>query len=135
MRKKKRNGTSFALPLFAFLIPAVLLHAAPGEKKKPEPAAYGLVAGTVFQESGYALPERQHRPGSRSPARQRGGQGKEAETISDARGEFVFRVPAAPMRYTVKVTAKGFQPQQKSVTIQSEERIDVTFQLPPESKR
>jgi hypothetical protein len=46
----------------------------------------------------------------------------------------VFRVPASAMHYTLKVAAKSFQTQEKSVTVASEERVDVTFQLQPESK-
>jgi hypothetical protein len=38
------------------------------------------------------------------------------------------------MHYVVKVAAKGYQGQQKSVAVQGEERADVTFQLQPESK-
>jgi hypothetical protein len=34
----------------------------------------------------------------------------------------------------VKASAKGFQSQEKSATVSGEERVDVTFQLQPESK-
>ena len=100
MRKRKRNGISFTLPVLTFLILAVLLQAAPGEKRKPASAAYGLVGGTIFQESGYALsnadvvlvPDPQP---DRAPLKL-----KKLEAISDTRGEFAFRVPATPMQYT-----------------------------------
>ncbi|MBZ5610407.1 MAG: carboxypeptidase-like regulatory domain-containing protein [Acidobacteriia bacterium] len=133
MKRKKRSGTRLAFPLLALLV-AILPPAASAAKKKLAPAAYGLVSGTVFQESGYALPDADvvlipdPQPDS-APVKV-----KKLQAISDARGEFVFRVPPAPMRYTVTVTAKGFQVQQKSVTVQGEERVDVTFQLQAESK-
>lgn len=132
MKRKKRSGTKFAAAVA--LLAAILPPAASAEKKKLAPAAYALVSGTVFQESGYALPEAEvvltPEPQPDSPR----VKVKKLETVSDARGEFVFRVPAAAMRYTVSVTAKGYQPQQKPVNVQGEERVDVTFQLQAESK-
>jgi hypothetical protein len=38
------------------------------------------------------------------------------------------------MRYLVAVAAKGYQSQQKSVSVQDQERVEVTFQLDRESK-
>jgi hypothetical protein len=38
------------------------------------------------------------------------------------------------MKYLVKVSAKGYASQEKPVTVQGEDRIDLTFQLQPESK-
>ena len=52
MRRRKRSGASLAgaaLLLLACMLPAA------GAKKKTVPGGYSLVAGTVFQESGYAL--------------------------------------------------------------------------------
>jgi hypothetical protein len=132
MRKKKRSGARFAFSLFLILGAAAPL--ARADKKKPASPSYGLVAGTVFQASGYALPNASV---SLLPDPQSDSAGlkvKKMETTSDARGEFVFRVPPAPMQYVLTVSAKGFLPQQKSVRIEGEQRIDVTFQLEPESK-
>jgi uncharacterized membrane protein len=56
------------------------------------------------------------------------------ETVSSARGEFVFRVPPGPMSYAVAVAAKGYQSQRKNVSVQDQERVEVTFQLDRESK-
>lgn len=133
-KRKKRSGASFALLLPVLLLTSALPQAT-AAKKKLAPATYGLVAGTVFQESGYALPEANvvllpnAEPGS-APAKV-----KKLEAVSDARGEFVFRVPPVAMRYTLTASAKGFQAQQKSVAVQGEERVDVTFQLQAESKK
>lgn len=129
MKRKRRSGASLALFLLAFS-PA----ATEAAKKKVAPEAYGLVSGTVFQERGYALPDADiilipDPTPDTAPVKV-----KKMQTISDARGEFVFRVPTASMRYTITVSAKGYQKQQKSTMIQGEEHIDVTFQLQPESK-
>jgi hypothetical protein len=130
MKRKRRSGTSLALFLIAFLPLATQ-----AAKKKVVPEAYGLVSGTVFRESGYTLPNADvtllpdPQPDS-APLKV-----KKLQAVSDPRGEFVFRVPPASMRYSVKVAAKGYLSQQKSVTVQGEERIEVTFQLQPESKQ
>jgi len=129
MKRKRRSGTSLALALFSLLAPATQ-----AAKKKVAPETYGLVAGTVFQASGYALPNADvvllpdPQPDS-TPVKI-----KKLQAVSDPRGEFVFRVPPVSMRYTVRVGAKGFRAQEKSVTVQGEDRVDVTFQLEPESK-
>ncbi len=128
-RSRKRIGTSLILLLAALLFPASW---AAGSKAA---ASYALVAGTVFQQSGYALPGAavtlapDPQPGVRLPKGL-----KKAHTTANSRGEFVFRVPAGPMHYTLKAEANGFQGQEKSVEIQGEERADVTFQLRPQSK-
>ena len=86
------------------------------------------MAGTVFQEDGRLLrgAEVAVRPepegGSRSKL-------KALTAASDDRGEFAFRVPAAPMRYTVTVKAAGFKTQEKTVSISGDERVDVYFQM------
>ncbi len=54
--------------------------------------------------------------------------------VSDARGEFVVRVPPGPMHYNVTVHAKGYQSQRKTVSVEDQERVEVTFQLERESK-
>jgi hypothetical protein len=128
-RRKKKIGTRLVLCLAA--LAAVAAQA--GEKKTTaEP--YALVAGTVFHASGFALP---NATVTLIPSPQTSGsatKAKKQQAISDSRGEFVFRVPAAAMRYSVKAEAKGRLSQEKFVTIGGEERVDVTFQLEPESE-
>jgi hypothetical protein len=134
--RKKRIGTSLAL-VAALLLAAVLpLGAAP--KKKPVLDVYAVVSGSIFQDNGYALPGAdvtlapEVQPGSSSErAREKV---KPIELMSDARGEFVVRVPPGPMQYVVTVDAKGYKSQRKTVSVQDQERVEVTFQLERESK-
>jgi hypothetical protein len=103
------------------------LAAAP--KKKPADSSYAVVSGTVFDASGYALPDADATLTSAPPA-----QAKPLQAVSSARGEFTFRVPPGPAHYTVTVSAKGFEPQSKTVEVQDQERVEVTFQLDKQSK-
>jgi hypothetical protein len=57
------------------------------------------------------------------------------KATADARGEFVFRVPPGPMRYIVTASAKGMKTEEKPVTVQDGERVDVTFMLVEESNK
>jgi hypothetical protein len=128
-RKKRRIGISLLL-----LLAAVTPRGANAGDKKTVAGPYAMVGGTVFQESGFALPNALVTLFSEPQAGGSAAKAKKTQAISDARGEFVFRVPAGAMRYTIRVAAKSFQTQEKSVTVAREERIDVTFQLQSESK-
>jgi Carboxypeptidase regulatory-like domain len=92
-----------------------------------------LIAGTVFQESGFLLRGAEVVI-SPDPEAKDDRKFKKVKVVSDNRGEFAVRVPAQPMRYTVSVSARGFRAQEKSVSIGGEERIDVFFRLAPEDK-
>ena len=132
MRKKrkprKRIGTSLTL-LLALLVAAFLpLAATP--KKKPVLDTYAVVSGTVFDDRGYAL------PGAAvilapevEPTK-----ANTIEMVSNAGGEFVVRVPPGPMHYSATAHAKGYQSQRKTVSVEDQERVEVTFQLERESK-
>lgn len=102
--------------------------------KKPKPVeSYALIAGTVFQESGLSLrgAEIEVAPNPETkPARKL----KTIKSVSDGRGEFAIRVPAEPMRYTVRVSAPGFRAGEKSVTISGDEHTNTFFRLSPEKK-
>jgi hypothetical protein len=127
-KRKKRIGTSL------LLLVATLLPGAAAAKKKPEPDTYAMISGSVFQESGYALPEAAitliAQPASGSTA----AKAQKLEAVSDARGEFIVRVPPGPANYTIVVAAKGYQIMRKSVMVEGQERVEVTFQLERESK-
>lgn len=127
-RTRKKSGTKPVLAgalLLTFLCWA--LGAAP--KKKPAADTYAIVSGTVFDASGYALPEANAKLTFEAPAK-----AKPLEAVSSPRGEFVFRVPPGPAHYTVTVSAKGFEAQSKTVEVQDQERVEVTFQLDKQSK-
>jgi hypothetical protein len=132
-RLRKRIGTSLTL-LPALLLAAYLpLAAAP--KKKPALETYAVLSGSVFKESGYAFPGAD---ATVVPEDQTSGtvagKTKPIEAVSDARGEFVVRVPPGPRQYLVTINAKGYKRQQKTVSVQDQERVEVTFTLERESK-
>lgn len=125
------------------LLSAVFILLAPltaGGQKKPKndtPADYSVIAGTVFREPGFALPEAEVVL-SAAPAADDTGKTKARKTGSfrtNGRGEFAFRVPSAEARYVVAASAKGYAKQQKTVEIHPGERVDVTFTLAPESNK
>lgn len=142
-RKRTSPGSKLASPgrmrglvsssvLLAWSLPAALV-AAPGEKKPKAPAPYALIAGAVFRDTGLSL------PGAQVTLLAESGSGqarkpKKINVVTDSRGEFAVRVPAAPMRYTLQVRAAGYQNQEKSVSVSGEDRVDVFFRLEPASK-
>jgi hypothetical protein len=103
-------------------------------KKKTVPEASSLIAGTVFSASGYALPDAglsltpDPAPDS-APLKI-----KKLQAVANSRGEFAFHVPPSAMHYILSASAKGYRGAQKPVVVQGEDRVDVTFQLDPESK-
>jgi len=125
-KRRKRIGISLGLLLIA-------LSPAPAQTRRASAAAYGVVAGSVFQESGYSLANAQITLIPDPQASSSQGKLKKLESVSDSRGEFAFHVP--PMHYIIRVKAKGFESQEKPVELAGEGRIDVTFQLHPESKK
>jgi len=132
MKRTKRRMRKSGISLICLLIAAIPLAAA--GKKKAVPEAYSIVAGTVFREPGFALPQAEV---TLIPNPEQDGlpvKVRKISTVSDARGEFVFRVPAASMRYIVRVAARGYHGEEKTVNVQGEERADVTSQLHEESK-
>jgi carboxypeptidase family protein len=132
MTRTKRTKTGSKLvgsklvgsKLVALLVCGLLSSAA---GKKPEP--YAVVAGTVFREDGFSLPG-----ASVTLLPKDAPKGKKLEAVSDARGEFAFRVPAGAAAYVVKAARKGFQPAEKEASVSGEGRVDVTLILSAESK-
>lgn len=88
---------------------------------------YAIIAGTVFRDTGHACPGAEVILESVPSEGEK--KSKPQKQISTFRGEFSFRVPAKPMRYTVSVKASGYRPQSKPVTIQGDERIDISVLL------
>ena len=135
-RRKKTTGSKLCIAGFAVLLLLASVRGALGEKPSKQKAGAetaALIAVSVFREPGFALPGAELQliavPNEASAPKM-----KKLKATTDARGEFVFRVPPVPMQYTLSVSAKGLKSQQKSVSIQGEERIDATFMLEQESK-
>ena len=132
MTRTKRTKTGSSLvgsklvgSKLAVLLLCGLLSSAAG--KKPEP--YAIVAGTVFREDGFSLPG-----ASVTLLPKDAPKAKKLEAVSDARGEFAFRIPAGAAAYVVKAARKGFQPAEKEASVSGEGRVDVTLILSAESK-
>ena len=96
--------------------------------KKPAPAS--TVAGTVFRDPGFALPEAKVVLMLRAEPKPK----KLQETVTNYRGEFSFRVPAKEATYLLRATLKGYRPEEKEAKISGEEHIDVNLVLEPQSK-
>lgn len=128
LRFERRPG-GFRLPGWLAAAAAVLLLAAPAEaQRRKAPQPYAVIAGTVFQETGLTL------PGARITVTPLEGEGGRKETkavrgTSNAQGEFAIRVPAGSMRYTVRVEARGFEPAEKQVQVEWDQRVEVFFRL------
>ena len=88
------------------------------------------MAGTIFRDPGYA------QPGATVVLAAKSAPDKKLlEQVSDARGEFSFRVPPGPQTYVVTVRLKGFKQTSQDVEIIATEQINATLILVPESKK
>lgn len=123
MRRRSKSPLVLLLPalcLTQFLV-------AQG-KRKAEP--YGVIAGTVFRDPGFA------QPGASVVLTLKSAPSKKLQRqISSPRGEFTFHVPATPNSYVVTATLKGFQTARQELEIQGQEQINATLLLVPESKK
>lgn len=131
-----RNGSrAIALSILTLAAGVFLLFAGTaiaGKKKEKPLDTYSVVAGTVFREPGLALPEADVTLAMAGDEASK--KIKKLSFSTNTRGEFAFRLPAVKGSYVVTASAKGFRKQQKTVEVQPEERVDVTFMLSPESK-
>ena len=133
------SGSSFGLSAALFLAIAggsgapSAGAAGPAQQKADE---YAVVAVSVFREPGFALPGAEvtltPEPGAAAQSSKK--KPKKLHGTTSPRGEYAFRVPPGPMHYTVTASAKHCNSQQKSVTVEGEERVDVTVTLAPSSK-
>jgi hypothetical protein len=117
MRKSKALRQATVLLLFAAAIAASLTAA---EKK---PSANAVLAGTVFDSNGRSLPGCVVEIVSEADPQQK------QRGATDQRGEYAIRVLAG--RFSVAVSRKGFQPQQKTVEVVEGEKSATTFLLSP----
>jgi hypothetical protein len=101
-----------------------------GDKKKPADAET-VIAGSVFRDPGYALPEATVTLFLRDDPKHK----KLAQLETTFRGEFAFHVPSTPAVYVVKASAKGYRSDEKEASVTGPDRIDLTFTLEPEIKK
>jgi hypothetical protein len=128
VRTKRRIGRR---PFLLLLLPA--LTASAGKKKK-SPDLYAIIGGTVFRDPGFAFRGAEIVLEPEKPV-VNGVKLKPQKAVSDARGEFAFRVAPIEATYTLKASAEGMKGETKTaMTRGGEERIDVTFTLLPASK-
>ena len=97
-----------------------------GGGKKSDSESYAVIAGTVFRDPGFALPEATVTLSLKTKKLQ--------QAVTTPRGEFSFRVPPTAATYLVKASLKGFKPDEKEAVVAGEDHLDVTLTLVPESK-
>lgn len=114
-KKRKKTRIGVRLALLTLWLSCVALAA----------DSYALIVGTVFRPNGSAL------PGAEVMLQPEAG-GKQQKVRTDARGEFTFRVPAKPARYNVNVKVAGYRSEPKAVSVQGDERVDISILLEPE---
>jgi hypothetical protein len=134
MTRKKRTRRTGASLLAAFGICLLAGAAALAGTDKKSHQPFGLVAGTVFTEAGRALPGAEVVLQPAATNAKDAAKSKKSKYMTDARGEFAIRVPAAKQEYLLKFSAPGFEPQEKAVTISGEDRVDVFVRLQAASK-
>ena len=118
--------------LFLVTLSAVLLDAAAGKNDKKKPAdPDAVIAGSVFRDPGYALPEATVTLLLRDDPKHK----KLTQQQTTFRGEFAFHVPSNPAVYVVKASARGYRSEEKEASVTGPDRIDLTFTLEPETKK
>ena len=122
---RTRPGSKLAV---ALCVCGLLLAGAAGAQRKDE-APHAVVAGAVFRENGFSLPG-----ATVTLAMKDAPKGKKLQAVSDARGEFAFRVLRGAATYVVRASMKGFQAAEKEAAVDGEECVEVTLTLPVESK-
>lgn len=138
-KKKTRKGTIgsnlqsrshliAAAAVLALLCPLAL--PARKDKQKEAPAPFAVIAGTVYRPPGFALPGVQVRIVPEQ-ADSGGVKLKKAEAVTNTRGEFALRVPPVPAKWRVDVQSSGYKPDQRSVSVEGEQRFDLSIVLEP----
>lgn len=92
-----------------------------------------VIAGTVFREPGFALSGAVVTLEEADPPT-KGKRTKPQKVSTDAHGEFAFRLPASETKFKVTAVAKGFGSQTKEAVTGPGVRVDVFFELKPESR-
>lgn len=117
----------------ALIAPAQLAFSAAlaaGKKKEKDAQSFGVIAGTVFRETGFSFAGVEVIVVWEVDGKKK----KEWKGRSDARGEFAFRVPAALGKYVVRVKAEGHAPVEKQVELGIDERKEISILMSTEKK-
>jgi len=122
--------TSRSLRLWVLLALPALMTGQQSKQKESKELSYAILAGTVFRDPGYAQGGATVVLTAKSAP-----QKKLQEQVSDARGEFAFRVPPGPQTYIIRATLKGFKPAGQEIEISGLEQINATLLLVAESKK
>jgi hypothetical protein len=130
-RKKKRTGSSHSLALALAVLLLGTGAVSAGADRKKQPPAYALVAGTVFRDTGMSLAGAEV---AIEIVAAENSKPRKWKAVTDARGEFAVRLPAVAASYKVTAGARGYEPQQKTIQMAGEDRVDVFFRLDPASK-
>ncbi len=97
-----------------------------------------LIRGAVFDAAGLSLAGVRVRL-IRVPDEEEAKEKKKIESfsrdyITNSRGEFAFRVPAARARYQLTATLGGYKSETKSVDVNEDEAVPLAFNLEPVKK-
>jgi hypothetical protein len=140
-RKKRRKNINapnisvfFRLAVLSALCAVLTLRAADKNNKKKAAEAETVIAGTVFHEPGYALPDATVTLVRRDDPKHK----KLVELYTNFRGEFTIHVPAGaaenPVVYVVKASAKGYRAEEKEASV-ALDRVELIFNLEAEKKK
>ncbi len=115
--------------LLALLSAAPLLAKKKKDKKKSKQrdvGPQGVISGTVFQPNGLSL------PGAKVTVFDPADHKRTWEGVTDGRGEFAIRVPAAgDPKYRVVAEAKGLEPMEREVYAYEAQRTNINFLMVP----
>lgn len=123
-RKKTRKTTGISRRAFLVGFTAIPVALA-------APIAYSVIAGSVFRESGHAVPGIEVVLLPSKPSKKN----KRQAVFSNGRGEFAFRVPVEEMEYSLIVKTDAYLPETKHVKIVGEERVEQNFLLERSPKK
>ncbi len=137
MRKRKRTSGKVLVVKWAcvaalagvWLLGGMAPRAEGAEKKPKASEPYGVIAGSVFRETGFSFAGVEVVVVWEVDGKKK----KEWKGRSDARGEFAFRVPAGVGRYTVRVKADGHAPEERSLEIGLDERRELSIRMQTET--
>jgi hypothetical protein len=128
--KLTRIGSSLLIVAGTLLLSTSVAFAAKKDKPKAAPPAFALIAGTVYRPPGFALPgvEVKLQP---EQSEVNGVKLKKIDTATDARGEWAVRVPPVPSKWRVDVKVSGYRAEQRTVSVEGEQRVDLSIILDP----